>query len=166
MSTLAATLLEGETVSLQIYVADSVEAALDEGSLRPPLLTIRYSYYCVEDTVSVRFNGITLPLAEAEVIEERALKIATVMPGATPDTGVDAPWGMSAHFFTWTLPDGLLKEEWNTLDVTAEQHEPTAGFERAVNGVEILVSYDEWQRPTGIPEEDAIGSVVLSTTML
>lgn len=39
------------------------------------------------------------------------------------------------------------------------QFEATAGFERSVNGVEVVVAYDEWERPRGIPEEDGVGSI-------
>lgn len=80
---------------------------------------MRIVQYCVEDIIFVRLNGTALAIADAEIGSERALTIATKMPGTTPDAGVEAPWGMACHFFTWVLPVGLLREEWNTLELEA-----------------------------------------------
>ena len=136
---LPAVLKEGATLELSIFVADELVAAQAEGALRPALLTVRFAFFCVEDTVGVAFNGEPLQLSEAtESSEERALRIATIMPSGIPADGIDAPWGMSAHFYTWALPVGLLEEGWNQLAVTLLERCPSAGFERSVNGLEVL----------------------------
>ena len=43
-----------------LWVADDLDAARAEGTLRRPVLTVRFSFFCVEDTIELRFNGRSL----------------------------------------------------------------------------------------------------------
>ena len=145
-----AELVEGETVALDILVADDLEAAKVDGELRNPILTIRFSFFCIEDEIEIRFNGRVLPMEQAEATDERALSMATVMAGGMD---VQAPFSMSAHFFTYVLRVDDLRQGCNTLEIETMWQEPTAGFTRSVNGVEIRVRYKEFERPVGIGVE-------------
>lgn len=145
-----ADLVEGETVALGILVADDLESARADGELRSPILTIRFSFFCTEDEIEIRFNGRVLPLEQAEVTDERALSMATVMAGGME---VQAPFGMSAHFFQYVLDPNDLRQGCNSLEIETKRQEPTAGFTRSVNGVEIRVRYKEFERPVGIDVE-------------
>lgn len=147
---LPADLVEGETVALTILVADELERAKAEGELRKPILTIRFSFFCVEDDIEIRFNGRVLQIERAEVNDERALRIATVMAGGMD---VQAPFAMSAHFFTFVLELDDLVQGRNVLEVETRHQEKTAGFTRSVNGVEIRVRYKEFERPIGLDVE-------------
>ena len=144
---LPADLVEGETVTLNILVADELESSKAEGELRKPVLNIRFSFFCVEDEIEVRFNGRVLPLDEAEITDERALRMATVMAGGMD---VQAPFAMSAHFFEFTLEQDDVKQGTNVLEIETKRQEETAGFTRRVNGVEIRVRYKEFERPVGL----------------
>ena len=147
---LPADLVAGETVTLRVLVADELEGAKADGELRGPILNIRFSFFCVEDEIEIRFNGRVLPIDEAEVTDERALRIVTdVMAGME----VQAPFGMSAHFFSYTLELDDLVQGYNTLEVETKRQEKTAGFTRSVNGVEIRVRYKEFERPAGLDVE-------------
>ena len=54
---LPADMVEGETISVPVVVSDDLESARAEGELRPPVLTLRFAQFCVEDDVEFRFNG-------------------------------------------------------------------------------------------------------------
>ena len=43
-----------------LWVADDLDAARAEGTLRRPVLTVRFSFFCVEDTIELHFNGRSL----------------------------------------------------------------------------------------------------------
>ena len=144
---LPADLVAGETVTLKVLVADELEGAKADGELRRPILNIRFSFFCVEDEIEIRFNGRVLPIDEAEVTDERALRIVTdVMAGME----VQAPFGMSAHFFSYTLELDDIVQGYNILEVETKRQEKTAGFTRSINGVEIRVRYKEFERPAGL----------------
>ena len=143
-----ADLVEGETVTLNILVAD--ERAKAEGELRKPVLNIRFSYFCVEDDIEIRFNERVLPIDRAEVTDERALRMATVMAGGMD---VQAPFAMSAHFFEFVLELDDIKQGYNVLEIETRSQEKTAGFTRSVNGVEVRVRYKEFERPFGLSVE-------------
>ena len=145
-----AELKEGETATVTLYIADDIDAARQSGELRKPQLTIRFAFFCVEDEIEVRFNGRTLDLDEAEVTDERALVIPVQMR-----RGMDlqAPMGMSAHWFRWLLPLDLIRHGENVVEVETKRQSPTAGFSRSINGVEIEVRYNEFTRPQGLEVE-------------
>ena len=147
---LPADLVEGETVTLNILVADELERAKAEGELRKPVLNIRFSYFCVEDDIEIRFNERVLPIDRAEVTDERALRMATVMAGGMV---VQAPFAMSAHFFEFVLELDDIKQGYNVLEIETRSQEKTAGFTRSVNGVEVRVRYKEFERPFGLSVE-------------
>jgi len=135
---------EGETAKVTILVSDDLESARKDGEMRKPVLTIRFSFFCVEDEVEFRFNGQVLPLEEAEVTDERALRIPL------QQRPIDAPLSFSAHWFRWRLDIDLLKPGENTLEVEVKRFEKTAGFTRSINGVEIQTRYKDFVRPEGI----------------
>ena len=140
-------LVEGETVTLNILVADDLESAKAEGELRKPVLNIRFSFFCVEDDIEIRFNERVLPMEKAEVTDERALRMATVMAGGMD---VQAPFAMSAHFFSFVLELDDVKQGYNVLEIETKSQEKTAGFTRSVNGVEVRIRYKEFERPVGL----------------
>ena len=77
---------------------------------------------------------VTLPPAayvDAEISDERALTIATNLAGGME---VQAPLSMSAHWFRYTLPVDLLRQGYNSLEVSTAAMCPSAGFERSVSG--------------------------------
>ena len=77
---------------------------------------------------------VTLPPAayvDAEISDERALTIATNLAGGME---VQAPLGMSAHWFRYTLPVDLLHQGYNSLEVSTTAMCPSAGFQRSVSG--------------------------------
>ena len=136
---------EGKTASISIQVADDIDSAKEDGEMRKPVLTIRFSFFCIEDDVEIRFNGKVLPWEEAEITDERALRIVV-----KPLREIDAPLGMSAHWFRfWLDPDLLVRGE-NTLEVEPKRFAKTAGFARSVNGVEIQTRYKDFARPEGL----------------
>ena len=95
---LPAELVEGQPVRLSIWVADDVQAAKADGEMRRPILTLRFSYFCIEDDVEFRFNGRVLPWEEAEITDERALSMATILASSMK---IQAPLAMSAHWFRY-----------------------------------------------------------------
>lgn len=137
---------EGKTARVHITVSDDLESARKDGEMRSPALTIRFSYYCVEDDIEVRFNGRVLPPEDAEISDERGLTIP-VRPGRSQFT---APTGMSAHWFRYKLDPDLLRRGENTLEVEAKKMAPEAGFTRSINGVEVQTRYKDFVRPEGI----------------
>ena len=114
--------------------------------LRRPLLTVLFAYYCVDDVIDLSFNGYSLralrqtpdlycltdtsrccrlaahrPVcvraarADAEVTDERALSIQAELAAGME---LQAPLGMSAHWFRYSLPVGLLRQGINQLEVS------------------------------------------------
>ena len=51
-----------------LWVADDLDAARAEGTLRRPVLTVRFSFFCVEDTIELRFNGRSLRENTQEIL--------------------------------------------------------------------------------------------------
>ena len=135
----------GKTASIGIVVGDDLDGARADGEMRKPVLTIRFSFFCIEDEVEIRFNGRVLPIEEAEITDERALS----MP-ARPVNPIEAPLGFSAHWFRYKLDIDLLKRGENTLEVEVKKLAKTAGFKRNVNGVEIQTRYKDFERPQGL----------------
>ena len=139
--------MRGGKARCTIVVSDDVDSARRDGEMRRPELTIRFSSFCVEDEIEIRFNGQALPLDTAEVTDERALHMAT-KPGKT--TPVEAPLGLSAHWFRFRLDPDLLVRGENRLEVETRGMSKTADFERSINGVEIRMRYRDFARPEGL----------------
>ncbi len=144
---LPAELVEGETVKLGIWIADDVDGARKDGEMRRPILTLRMSFFCIEDDVEFRFNGRVLPWEDAEITDERALFMATKLAG---DMCIQAPLGMSAHWFRYKLGLDDVRQRENLVEVECRRKDERAGFTRSVNGVEILMRYRDMERPEGL----------------
>ena len=119
---------EGKTATINITVADDLEGARHDGEMRPPVLTISFRFFCVEDDVTIRFNGTELPIADAELHE--------VMRGT--------------YWFRYTLDVDLLERGDNTLEITIIRATKTAAFARTLTGVEIHTRYRDFERPEGL----------------
>ena len=140
-------LIEGETAKLPVWIADDVDGARKDNELRKPILTLRFSFFCIEDDVEFRFNGRVLPWEDAEITDERALTMATVLAGGME---IQAPPGMSAHWFRYKLElDDVVQGE-NIIEVECRKKDPRAGFTRSLNGVEVLMRYRDMERPEGL----------------
>ena len=140
-------LLEGETVALDIWVADDVESARGDGEMRPAILTLRFSFFCIEDEIEMRFNGRILSRAEAEISDERALTIPIQLAGGM---AVQAPLGFSAHWFRFRLAPEEVRRGANRVEIEVKKLEARAGFVRSINGAEILLLYKDFVRPEGL----------------
>ena len=68
-------LVEGETHAVNIHVADDLDSAKKDSEMRKPVLTLRFSFFCIEDNVEARFNDRVLPWEEAEMNDERPLRV-------------------------------------------------------------------------------------------
>ena len=143
-------LLEGETVALDIWVADDVESARGDGEMRPAILTLRFAFFCIEDDIEMRFNGRVLPRAEAEIRDERALTIPLQLAGSM---AVQAPLGFSAHWFRFRLAAEEIRRGANRVEIEVKKLEARAGFARSINGAEILLRYKDFVRPEGLGRE-------------
>jgi len=141
---------EGQTASIKIWVADDVDGARADGEMRKPVLTVRYSYYCIEDEIETRFNGRVLSAEDAEINDERGLEIKTILRGGMD---LQAPLGMSAHWFRYKLEISDVKRGENLLEIETKKQAPKADFARSVNGVEILMRYKDYVRPEGFDVE-------------
>jgi len=144
---LPAPLCEGEIIHLKLWIADDLDSARQDGEVRRPVLTVRFSYFCIDDEVEIRFNGRVLSWDEAEITDERALTMATKLAGGM---NVQAPMGMSAHWFRFRLGVDDLRPGENDLEVECRRMDRRAGFARSVNGVEILTRYRDFRRPEGL----------------
>ena len=140
-------LLEGETVALDVWVADDVESARRDGEMRSAILTLRFSFFCIEDEIEMRFNGRVLSRAEAEISDERALTIPVQLAGGM---AVQAPLGFSAHWFRFRLAPEEVRRGANRVEIEVKKLEARAGFVRSINGAEILVRYKDFVRPEGL----------------
>lgn len=140
-------LLEGETVALDVWVADDVESARGDGEMRSAILTLRFSFFCIEDEIEMRFNGRVLSRAEAEISDERALTIPVQLAGGM---AVQAPLGFSAHWFRFRLAPEEVRRGANRVEIEVKKLEARAGFVRSINGAEILVRYKDFVRPEGL----------------
>mgnify|MGYP004188422585 CR=1 FL=1 len=141
---------EGKTERLGIWVADDVDGARADGEMRKPILTLRFSSFCIDDDVEFRFNGRVLPWEDAEITDERALTMATQLAGSM---NIQAPLGMSAHWFRYRLELDDLKRGENTLEVECKKFSRRAGFTRSVNGLEVQTRYKDFVRPQGLELE-------------
>ena len=136
---------EEETAVIKIIVADELDSARRDGEMREPILTIRFSNFCIEDEVEIRFNGTVLPIETAEITDERATRIL-----AKFRSPIDAPEAFGGYWFRYRLNVEMLKQGENTLEVETRKLTETAGFARSVNGVEIQTRYKDLVRPEGL----------------
>lgn len=141
------TLVEGEMVAFDIWVADDVERALADGEMRDAILTLRFAFFCIEDEIELRFNGRVLSRDAAEISDERALTIPVALAGGM---AVQAPLGFSAHWFRFRLAPEQIKRGANRVEIEVEKLDERAGFARSVNGAEMLVRYKDFVRPEGL----------------
>lgn len=148
---LPARLEEGKTTALRVWVADDMESAKEDDEMREPALTVRWSFFCPEDEIEIRLNSTPLPIEEAEVTDERALRIR-----AQFRSGIDAPLGFSAHWFRYRLDKDLLRRGENVIEIETKRLAKTAGFARSVNGIEIQTRYRDFVRPEGIKGVDRV----------
>jgi hypothetical protein len=146
---LPADLVEGGTISVPVMVSDDLESARADGEMRPPVLTLRFSHFCVEDDVEFRFNSHNLDRDDAEITDERALWLP-LSPRGSPFEG---PLGMSVHWFRWQLDVDLLSEGRNVVEVEVKRMDKSAGFTRSLNGVEVRTRYKDFARPEGLEVE-------------
>jgi len=137
----------GETIALDIWVADDVDRARRDGEMRPAILTLRFAFFCIEDEIEMRFNGRVLSLVEAEISDERALTIPLQLAG---NMAVQAPLGFSAHWFRFRLAPEEVRRGANRVEIAVKKLEVRAGFARSINGAEILVRYKDFVRPEGL----------------
>jgi hypothetical protein len=144
---LPAELVESETITLNIPIADEIDSARSEGELRKPELTVRFSFFCIEDDIELRFNGRVLPWEDAEINDERALRIKVDLAGGM---SAQAPLGMSAHWFRYRLELDDLKRGANTLEIECKEFAKKAGFIRSLNGMEVQTRYKDFVRPEGL----------------
>ncbi len=138
-------LKDGETVVAKVFVADDLEEAYSDREMRPPILTLRFAFYCIEDDVEIRFNGRMLSLEDCEISDERAL----TMPVSLRNP-ISAPTGFSAHWFRFNLEPKEVVQGENIVEIKMKTMSKTAGFTRSLNGVEILMRYKDFVRPEGL----------------
>ncbi|MBK36811.1 MAG: hypothetical protein CME26_14950 [Gemmatimonadetes bacterium] len=138
---------EGKTASIGIVVSDDLDSARQDGEMRKPELTIRFNSFCIDDKIEIRFNDRALSLDAAELTDERALAMADKPGKVTP---IEAPMGMSAHWFRFMLDIDLLQRGTNTLEVEVKRFGELADFERSINGVEVRTRYKDFERPRGL----------------
>ena len=138
---------EGKTERLGIWVADDVDGARADGEMRKPILTLRFSFFCIDDDVEFRFNGRVLAWEDAEITDERGLTMATKLAGGM---NIQAPLSMSAHWFRFRLERDEVRRGENTVEVECHTKDGRAGFTRSLNGVEILMRYRDMERPEGL----------------
>ena len=142
--------MEGETISVPVVVSDDLDSAREDGEMRPPVLTLRFAYFCVEDDVEFRFNGHDLDRDGAEITDERALWLP-LSPRGSPFEGSHS--GMSVHWFRWQLDVDSLREGRNIVEVEVKRLDKSAGFTRSLNGVEVRTRYRDFARPEGLEVE-------------
>lgn len=119
---------EGAAETVCITVADEIEAAIADGEIRDPVLTLTFKQLCVEDEVAFRFNGRDLPV-ESKTIHE-------------PRRGL--------YWLRWTLDAGEVVQGENTVELEILRKERTAGFDRTLTGVEIHLRYTEFDLPEAL----------------
>jgi len=129
---------EGKMATVNIVVADDLESARRDGEMRQPVLTVTFRFFCVEDDVSIRFNGTAMPIDEAEIHE--------VSGGLLQRDG-------GTYWFRYRLEIDLLKRGENTVEITLDKATKSAGFARTVTWVEIHTRYKDFARPEGLDPE-------------
>ena len=124
-----------------------MEGARADGEMRKPILTLCFSFCCIEDEVEFCFNGRVLPCEKVEITDERALTMATQLAGSM---NIQAPLGMFAHWFRYKLGLDEVKRGENLLEVECCKKDGHAGLARSLNGVEILMRYRDMERAEGL----------------
>ena len=87
-----------------------------------------------------------LPIEEFEITDERGLEMRLRLAGSM---SVQAPLGMSAHWFRCKLPIDLVRQGDNLIEVAMGKLDPKAGCTRSINGAEVLMRYRDMERPEG-----------------
>ena len=141
-------LVEGETGTVSIRIADDIAGAIEDQEIRRPVLNLRFAYFCIEDDIVFRINGTTLSRDDAEITDERAMHMPRVP--AYHRGEIYAPPGMSVHWFRWRLDPTLITQGENVIEIECREFEKRAGFTRSLNGVEVWVRYTEFERPQGL----------------
>ena len=142
-------LVEGETVSVPVVVSDDLDSARKVSEMRKPILTLRFSQFCVEDEIEIRFNGNVLPFELADMTDE----LAVTMPVSPRGSLFEGSLGLSAHWFRFRLEVDLLREGKNVVEVETRRMDKLAGFTRSLNGVEIQTRYKNFVRPESLEVE-------------
>ena len=141
-------LVEDETVTVSIRIADDIATAIEDQELRRPVLNLRFAYFCIEDDIDFRINGTMLPREDAEITDERAMHMPRIP--AYHRGEIYAPPGMSVHWFRWKLDPAVIKQGENVIEIECGEFEKRAAFTRSLNGVEVWVRYKEFERPEGL----------------
>ena len=147
---LPAPLKDGKTTTITISIEDDVDSARKDNDLRRPVLMVRFANLCIEDKIEFRFNGNELSIDDAELSDYRGVSIPAWARLQAFGNPIEASEGFIGHWYRWKLDLGLLRRGENTLEVETKRLEPTAGYERSVNGVEIQVRYNEFVWPEGL----------------
>ncbi len=142
-------LVEGETVSVPIVVSDDLDSARADGEMREPILTLRFSQFCVEDDIEIRFNDQILSFDDADVTDE----LAVTMPVSPRGSPFEGALGISAHWFRFRLEADALQEGRNVVEVETRRMDRLAGYTRSLNGVEVQTRYKDFVRPEGLEVE-------------
>jgi hypothetical protein len=145
---LPADLIEGETLSVVIHVADDVATAIEDQEIRKPVLNLRFTFFCIEDDIEFRFNGTVLSRDEAEITDERAMHMPPLPKWHRGE--VYAPGGASVHWFKWRLDPAIVVQGENVIEIDCKGFEKRAGFTRNLNGVEVWMRYKQFERPEGL----------------
>jgi hypothetical protein len=138
---------EGQTAHRGIWVADDVDGARADGEMRKPILTLCFSFCCIEDEVVYCFNRRVLPWEEVKITDEPGSDHGHAAAGSM---NIQAPLGMSAHWFRYKLSLDEVKCGENLLEVECCKKGGRAGFARGLNGVEILMRYRDMERADGL----------------
>ena len=140
-------LKEGETATVPIHIADDLEVARQQGELRSPILTLRFANLCIEDDFEIRVNGKTLPREDAEVSQYRGVMVPGWDRLQQFGNPVAATNGFIGHWFRFRLPVDTLLQGENAVQIETRTLEPSARYERSLNGIEVHVRYAEFARP-------------------
>lgn len=116
---------EGARERIAIFVADDVEAAVSDEETREAVLTLGFHQFCVEDEVTISFNGADLTIKRSDIYE--------------PSRG--------QYWLRWRLDAAAIRKGENELGICIVKKEPTAGFARTLTDVEIHLRYREFDRP-------------------
>ena len=119
---------EGVMERIPIVVGDEIDSARTDDELRDPILTLTFQSFCVEDEVTIAFNGKGLAIDRKAIYEPRR----------------------GTYWMRWTLGlDDVVQGE-NDLEIEIVGKEKTAGFARTLTGVEVHLRYAEFDRPESL----------------
>jgi hypothetical protein len=119
---------EGVKEAVPIVVGDEIDPAKADDELRDPVLTLTFNSFCVEDEVTIAFNGKNLPIDRKAIYEPRR----------------------GTYWMRWTLGQDDVVQGDNSLEIEIVRKEKTAGFARTLTGVEVHMRYTEFDRPESL----------------